>query len=70
MFNDDRESSNEPKLSVYKLRKIYREHGIKWKKVVKMPGNPKKFTDDLKLDLLKDLQHNLVVANLKGMDIY
>ena len=35
-----------------------------------MPGNPKKFTDEVKLDLLKDLQHNLVVANLKGMDIY
>ena len=42
--NFNRECGSD-KLSVYKLRQIYKIHGIKKKFIKKLPGNPKKYDD-------------------------
>ena len=52
-------------INVYYLRKIYREAKIKRKRLVKMPGNPKKFPIEKTTEMLKSIQHELIVADLK-----
>ena len=57
-------------INVYYLRKIYREAKIKKKRIVKMPGNPTKFPIEVTTEMLKNIQHELIVADLKRLTIY